>query len=77
MSLYNGSKLIIIPRIIEVSFNRRKNKISTFPIVMPFVARKDNACTYIHTHIEVNNNNNNNNNNNSVNNCNNKLYQHK
>jgi hypothetical protein len=40
-SLYNGTKLIIIiPRKIRVSMNRRENKISTFRMIIPLCGEK-------------------------------------
>jgi hypothetical protein len=38
--LYKGNKLITIPRKIKVSVNSEKNKISTFPMVMPLCGEK-------------------------------------
>jgi hypothetical protein len=48
MTLYNGNKLIIVPRKNKFSINRWKNKIIKFPIVMPLCAEK-RQYTYIHT----------------------------
>jgi hypothetical protein len=47
-SLYNGNKLITVPRKNKYSIDSEKNKISTFPIVMPLCGEKG-QYTYIHT----------------------------
>jgi hypothetical protein len=59
-SLYKGNKLIIIPRKIKVSVNRREKNIKYISNGYTILWRE--RTIYIHTHIEVNNNNNNNNN---------------
>jgi hypothetical protein len=47
-SLYKGNKLIIIPRKIKDSINRRENKVSKFPMVMPLCGG-EGQYTYIQT----------------------------
>jgi hypothetical protein len=49
---------------LKLALTGQKINISIFPMVMPFVARKDNTCTYTHRSVYNNNNNNNKNNNN-------------
>jgi hypothetical protein len=44
-SLYNSNEF---QEKLKLALTGEKNEISTFPIVMPFVARKDNTCTYTH-----------------------------
>jgi hypothetical protein len=38
--MYNGNKLIIIPRKIKLALTGKKNKIGIFPMVMPFCGEK-------------------------------------
>jgi hypothetical protein len=70
-SLYNGIKLIIIPRKIKVSINRWENWNKYISKSYTILWRE--RIIHVHSHTEVNNNSNNNNNNN--NNAINKTYQ--